>query len=346
MNVVENNGQIHIFKSIKISKELSNKNYYLRFSRLSCECFLENARDFSIPEKLYDIEKEFRSIILKSFNNNNSNTGVLLEGYKGQGKSMTSKLLCLETKLPVIIIDTKIPKSINFASFLNSIDQKLVIFIDEFEKLFPTAGYGDKDDHNQDSFLSLMDGSLTSVYKKLFILTTNSNIQDTFINRPSRIKFRKIYDHLDKNLYNMIIDDLLINKDYKKDLLDNLDLTDATIDLLISIINEINIIEKPYSYFKSFFNHSPRNFKYELYMLKNDKYEKVETIFVKKPINRFSHSVGDYYIENVITSNDESLIFLSYSKFNFPDDPKDSDGNFINNDGENVLYTYKIVKGA
>ncbi len=126
MNIIKNDGKYFLFNAITILKKLSNKNYYLRFNSQSGECYLEDALDFQIPDKIYDIEKEFRSIVLKSFDKNKNNTGVLLEGYKGQGKSMTSKLLCIEAELPVIIIDNKIRKTINFTE-LKSIKEITVL---------------------------------------------------------------------------------------------------------------------------------------------------------------------------------------------------------------------------
>ena len=51
--------------------------------------------NLTLPNKIYDFEKPFRDQILKSLRtpHANMNIGVLLEGYKGQGKSVIAALL-------------------------------------------------------------------------------------------------------------------------------------------------------------------------------------------------------------------------------------------------------------
>ncbi len=188
---------------------------------------------------------------------------------------MTAKQLCLEIGAPVIMITKKIPLKIDFASFLSSIKQDVIIFIDEFEKLFEQKGWsqnqGTDEYHSQESFLSLTDGIYNSEHRRLFILTSNKEINDKFISRPTRIRYYKSYNSTEPELYDMIVKETLKNKQHEADLRKNLPVVSSTVDLLKCVIEEINVHDKPYSSFMSFFNFRPTIFSYEKYELDPDK---------------------------------------------------------------------------
>ena len=314
MNIVKNNNKYIFYNEIEILKDLPNNTFYLCNDSRTAECWLEISKQFELPKKLYDGgDNNFRSLVLNSFHKSDFNTGVLLEGYKGQGKSITAKLLCLESKLPIIVIKDPISKNVDFGTFINSIHAPVVILLDEFEKIFKSYNYNRNDDkkdfHTQETFLTLMDGVLNSEHKRLFIFTSNDSIDDTFMNRPSRIKFHKIYNYISEQLYHEIIDDLLINKEFKKDLTDNISIQDATIDILISIINDINLINKPFSYFKKYYNYKPRTTKYELSYFNNDEYILLGNILLEKELTRTTRYIDGLYLKNIITSNNDETVF-------------------------------------
>ena len=104
--------------------------------------------------------------------------------------------------------------------------------------------------------LSIMDGVAMSNYRRVFILTTNDNyINDNMLNRPSRIRYVKKYGNLELSVVEEIISDILKYPKYKEDLIDVLrQFTIVTIDLVVSIINEINIHNEPASQFADIFN--------------------------------------------------------------------------------------------
>lgn len=232
--------------------------------------FLVKTGDLKLPEKLYDVDKDFRNLVLKSFHHYDKNMGVCLVGQKGTGKTVTAKLLAMETNLPIILIENKIPAGVDFIGFLRQINQPFVLLVDEFEKLFASPQYGDKqiEYHSQQSFLSYTDG-LHSGGKKMFIFTCNKSIDDFFLNRPSRIRYLKKYEGLDKEILEMIIESRLQNKDYAKDLVDNLNVKDCTIDILVSIIDEINVHDVPYSSFKENFNFEETRYSYIVSVIKD-----------------------------------------------------------------------------
>jgi hypothetical protein len=273
MVIIRDGRTLHVYGgSIKIDNKLEPGNYKLNYNAKGL-CSLEMMPRFTFPEKIYDIEQDFRNQVLTTFYHGDRNVGVLSEGYKGTGKTMNSKLLCVESELPVIMITERIPSGVDFIGYINALKTDVVIFIDEFEKLFPpnysssTEGF-----HSQESFLTYMDGAMNSEYKKLFILTSNEPVNDKLYSRPSRVRYYKRYNQMEESVYDMIIKDKLVNKDFEEDLRENLTLFECTIDLLTVIIEEINIHNRPYSSFKDYFNHKPSFLKYERDELINGKW--------------------------------------------------------------------------
>ena len=326
MKIVKSSGKYKFYNKIDIIDKLEVKNYILKYDMFGV--FLEETSDFVLPEKLYDVESDFRSLVLASSIKSKRNTGILLEGYKGQGKTITAKLLSIESKLPVIVIESSIPISIDFVSFLNEIEQEYVLFIDEFEKIFTSEnkfynGNGDevlgnsKVYHTQQTFLTFMDGVLSNEFKKLFIFTTNNEIDDSFINRPSRIKWHKSYQFMEIELYNMIIEDKLNNKSFKEDLIRNLPIQECTVDLLTVIIEQVNTLKIPYSKFKKFFNHKSRSIRYNLEFIiddgKNNKFESIEEIEISSHPITTTNYIKDLNIAKIYDINNEMCLFKSHS---------------------------------
>lgn len=317
MNILNDNGKYYFYNSLQIEKELVTRNYLFNFSEANGSCWLEDAKDFNYPEKIYDIDSVMRKMIKKSFDTNDKNLGVLLTGNKGQGKSLNAKLICKELNLPCVIINKPIPIEINFIQFLNNIDQNFVIFLDEFEKLFETTsknnGAGkDLQFHTQESFLSFMDGVLCNKNKILFLLTTNENINDYFINRPSRIKFLKEYNELPEDLFNLITDDLLVDKKFKKDLEDNISLINLNIDLLISIIKEINLFKIPFSKFMEYFNYRVELYSYDVHKIKNGKETYEDCFKSAKKIKYTDHYICGYDVQKFIKFTKDEIIFQTF----------------------------------
>jgi hypothetical protein len=268
MNYLVTNKKWSNISNYRLEEFLQNTVYSLDWDEFG-NIFFKESLALDIPTPLYDVDQNFRKLVLNSFNHYSSNLGVTLSGDKGTGKTVCAKLLAIESKLPVIAIPNRIPLSVDFKEGLNNIKQDVVIFIDEFEKLFADS----KDDkfHNQNSFLSLMDG-INSIHKKLFIFTVNESISKYLKNRPSRVKYFKNYEGISTKLVEIIIEDLLVNKDFKEDLIKNIVLNECTIDILISIIKEINIHNIPYSEFKDFFNYTIESIKYQVSKFHNNSF--------------------------------------------------------------------------
>lgn len=307
MNILKDNGKYYFFNALTIEQTLENKVYLFNFDE-NGNCWLEDVEGFKFPEKLYDVSSELRNLIKTSYAANRKNLGVLLSGNKGQGKSLTAKLICTDLEQPVIIINKQIPADVNFITFLGNIKQDHTLFVDEFEKLFDSRKTENKTDgyHTQESFLSFMDGVTSNEHKVLFLLTANESVNEFFINRPSRIKFLHEYSELPEELFNMIVDDKLVNAEYKKDLEENVSLVNLNIDLLISIVDDINLFDKPFSYFKHLYNYKFEQYKYEVYHVENGN-DVMKTIHTtgKKIKYTDTYIAGESVIDMLVFKKDE-----------------------------------------
>lgn len=108
---------------------------------------------------------------------------------------------------------------------------------------------------SQNDFLSYLDsGSLSN--KRMFVITANEDVSQYLMNRPTRIRYHRKYDQMHITTIKEIIDDLLINKEFAEDLVENVSQKYINIDVLIKIIEEVNLHNTPYSVFKDFFNFS------------------------------------------------------------------------------------------
>lgn len=310
MNILNNNGKYHFFNALTIEQILKPRTYLFNFDEYG-NCFLEDVEEFKFPDKIYDVNDNLRKYIKKSYAANKKNLGVLLTGNKGQGKSLTAKLICSELEQPTIIINKQIPADINFVKFLSEIKQDHTLFVDEFEKLFNTRKESNETNgyHTQETFLSFMDGVITNEHKVLFLLTTNDGVNEFFINRPSRIKFLQEYNELPEELFNLIADDKLNNLEYKQDLEDNISLVNLNIDLLISIIDDINLFDEPFSAFKNMYNYKFEQYKYEVYHIENgvDVFKSFYTS--SKKIKYTDTYIGGEQVLDMLTFKSDQIVF-------------------------------------
>lgn len=193
------------------------------------------AESFTFDYKLYGLNQKFIDYVLKTYENTTGNLGVLLDGIKGTGKTVTAKELCNRLQLPVILVqsmgsDTN-GKLIKYLS--TSIDFDCIFFFDEYEKEFK----------NSSDVLSFMDGTYNSIYRKVFLLTTNElNVDPNLLGRPSRIRYKKSFGNLSEKVTREILNDILEDKTAIEKVIElTHSMNIITIDLIKAIATEINI---------------------------------------------------------------------------------------------------------
>ncbi len=250
--------------NFSVKDNLDDGIYQTHQNPITGEIFLEKIADtFNFGFKLYGIDEKLVNHVLNTYNkqDNKRNLGVLLNGAKGTGKTVTAKYLCNKLGLPVIICDKPYP---GLALFLAGIDHDCIFFFDEFEKNFRIT-CGDDEECAGEDLLSIMDGVYNSDNCHIFIMTTNElKVNDNLLCRPSRIRYLKSFgDVIDRSILEEYVDDNLIKKEYREEVLDFIDtLTIATIDIVKSIVDEINLHDVHIEEFKQFFNVKEAKYKY------------------------------------------------------------------------------------
>jgi hypothetical protein len=197
--------------------------------------YLEKYADkFTFDYKMYGLQTEFCNHVLKTYHSTNGNFGIMLTGTKGTGKTVTAKTLANDFNLPVIIVKDMGDSNQSMIEYLSGFNFDCVLFLDEFEKNF-----SDKDS----TILQIMDGVYNIGYRKIFLLTTNAlTVNENLLGRPSRIRYVKRFGNLELKTVEEYLDDELKVPEARQELIDFIDtLTISTIDILKTIVNEVNI---------------------------------------------------------------------------------------------------------
>lgn len=240
------------------------------------------ADEFTFDYKIYGLETEFCEHVIKTFENTTGNLGIMLTGTKGTGKTVTAKLLANAFKLPVIIVKDMGSSNQGMIEYFSSFNFDSILFFDEFEKNFS----------NEDStILQIMDGVYNIGYRKIFLLTTNQmTVNENLVGRPSRIRYVKKFGNLDLKTVREYLDDNLKVKEAYQDLVNYIDtLSISTIDILKSIVNEVNIhgidgLTKA----KEFFNVSTLEYHYSTY------YASINYNVFIDPTNKDKYSIKNF----------------------------------------------------
>ena len=195
---------------------------------------------FEFDFKLYELGSEPIIRLVKktwqsdTFIEGNKNLGIIFNGIKGTGKTISAKLLCNAIGLPVVIVQNN---SDGLLPFLQSMNFECVVFIDEAEKTF-------KKGEDDDILLRLIDG-VYNACRRLYILTTNQlTLNDNLLGRPGRIRYRFEFSNLlpeaiEEYLKDNLRPDLM---GQKEKILQQIDLLEiSTIDILKALVDEVNI---------------------------------------------------------------------------------------------------------
>lgn len=223
-------------QAIEAVDSIPQGTYYVRFNT-QIGYYLEQIENFSIPSKVYGNTAVINRW-LTSYHANARNTGVILTGIKGSGKTLLSKKCAIDSGLPVIIIDTPYDDP-DFISFITNPELgDVCIFIDEFEKVFV------KQD-SANALLTILDGAFNT--HNLFIFTCNQMHTNQYLtNRPSRIRYRTHFESLPEEVINEVITDLLQHKEHTESIKSVLTAIGViTFDLLITLIKEVDLFNEP-----------------------------------------------------------------------------------------------------
>ena len=195
---------------------------------------------FEFDFKIYELGTEPMIRLIKKtwestpFVEGGKNLGVIFNGIKGTGKTLSAKLLCNAIGLPVVIVQNDFK---GLLPFLQSLNFECVVFVDEAEKTF-------KKGEDDDILLRLIDG-VYNAKRRLYILTTNQLIlNENLLGRPGRIRYRFEFSNLLPQAIEEYLDDNLLPEyaGQRETILEQIDLLEiSTIDILKALVDEVNI---------------------------------------------------------------------------------------------------------
>ncbi len=242
MKVVNTGKSYRIYgDDLKVYDVIPPGAYIVRFSKMS-GFYLDAHADLEIKEdKVYGVHDHKVDKVMNAFGQFSRNLGIILSGDKGIGKSLFSRMLCnkaVAAGYPVIIVDEFNP-GIN--SFIEEIEQEVVVLFDEFDKTFSSGGNKDEGLSPQSSLLSMFDG--VAAGKKMYIITCNKfhSLNDYLINRPGRFHYHFRFDYPTADEVKVYMQDKLSEKFWSEipKVIDFAAKVDVNYDCLRAIVYEL-----------------------------------------------------------------------------------------------------------
>lgn len=234
---VQRGSQIYMMDPAEVQHlpTLPPANYIINVNHFG-EYYLEKVEDFPPTGKVYGSGPKMADRIIRTYRDRPFNTGVLLTGEKGSGKTMLGRLISnLGQKLgiPTLMLGKDLAGD-NFNNYLQSIEQECIIFFDEFDKTYEVV--------KQEELLTLLDGTFQS--HKLFVFTMNNSwnrMTEYMLNRPGRIYYYLEFKTLETEFIKEYCKDNLKNKKNTESVLRVAKMFERfNFDMLKAIIEEMN----------------------------------------------------------------------------------------------------------
>lgn len=263
--IIKSNSIYSVVNLEKTMDKLPIGNYLISYNDRQ-GYYLEKQEDFTLPKILYG-EAAWTKRWKTAFDNiTERNLGILLNGEQGSGKTLIAKKFCIESQMPVILLNENFNNNPNgLLKFLsNPILKNSIIFIDEFEKVFPTGRIDEEESMNM--LLTLLDGIAETRF--IFLFTTNTlNINKHLLNRLGRIRYLINFNELNIETIRLIADNELKNKNHIEELIDIFKRDYLrTFDTVTGLIRECNEFNLSPSEALSGLNLASTDRTYDIYM--------------------------------------------------------------------------------
>lgn len=204
--------------------------------------WLQIANPLKLISKAYGNAYQHQDRIMDTFNERSEiPTTVLLEGYKGTGKTLLAKKLCVDfvNNGGICILQSEPYIGEDYKSFLQKIDQQKIVFIDEFDKVYI------KTEHVND-MLTLLDGMYPM--HTMFIMTMNADSRGSryeyFHNRPGRVYYSLKFGSISESTIREYAADTLNNPARVEEMIEYIGrFSMFNMDMLTILVKEINKTE-------------------------------------------------------------------------------------------------------
>lgn len=194
MKIVNIGNTLRIFTDdLTVEDKIPVGTYRIEFSQMAGYS-LSKVKNFEHTGKVYGRHLELVDKMIDRYTKSNRNFGAILGGRKGTGKSLSARILSEKLRsldIPTILVTEDTP---GLPRFLQSIEQPVLILIDEFEKIFIYDQENNEDDQSQ--FLSIFDGMTSNQHFYLITINDYNRLNPYFQGRTGRFYYDIEFDRL------------------------------------------------------------------------------------------------------------------------------------------------------
>lgn len=235
------------FDENKIVDALPPAIYSIKFNPMTGFTLNKTGDSFDLPPKIYGSTNQRADRIITSYLYSTDAEAAMAVGGKGMGKTELMKVTAnkmLEKGYPVIKVEENYGGS-NFLEFIESLGE-VVLFFDEFAKVYRSLEDNEARDEGQQALLSLFDG--TSNGKRLSLITENNkhDINNLLLDRPGRVLRLYEYNSLEHAVIKQYAKDRKVKKKQIKALINYASTTtNFSMDMLQAIVQQHLLFQEP-----------------------------------------------------------------------------------------------------
>ncbi len=197
---LNHNGRIQMLppEGVSFSSGLKPAIYTLMFDEEKLQYYLMESEPYKIGKMYGNIEAMSDKIIKTFMDRKDADTGVLMVGEKGCGKTQLAKLVISKVVgmgLPVVLINSSYHGT-GFMHMMGSFGQDVAVMFDEYEKVYNKH-------EMQEAMVSYFDGVVSSGGgRRLNLVTINDEmrVSDYLKNRPGRFFYKLDYNGVDTSV--------------------------------------------------------------------------------------------------------------------------------------------------